>query len=509
MNILPVSQHGSLQSLLGQSSSTINTEQQDLLLANYNLPGLRVDGRMSAARRFFCLFVFFDLLFTSVFWIICVLIDGQSIKDGLIEEIVNYTFATSMFDMVVCSMIRFSLLLLVYALIHIQHYWMVAVTTMLSSAFYVAKSLLFEWKGSPDTGNSSSNYPFLVVLVLISFLLAWAEVWLIDFSVLPQEARAKNLIRALTSRGPGSVSGQQDATARLRDYISQCAAESVANFYSPLQSPYVFCQENVWLCLGVEALLRNYDLLRTPGWDHHSRTPAGDVITVRSSPAGRKIFRLAAPLKAPAQLIFKDVVDDAENMPSWNSALMAVRKVQSLSGSSDVVHQISADVSGLVKSRDFVMVRHWRRIQGGPLDEWTSCWISSVISIVHPQVPVDDRYVRGENGPGCWSFCESSGASSASECMFYWIMETDLKGWLPKRIVESAITSVMSEQVEALRRRAAALTQLKTQLTVNYPNLAQDDDNLLRAEVSNSFTSGANASQCNSNRNSSDDALLV
>jgi hypothetical protein len=63
--------------------------------------------------------------------------------------------------------------------------------------------------------------------------------------------------------------------------------------YPPPVQHESFCQENVWLCVGVEALLRNYDLLRTPGWDHHSRTPAGDVITVRSSPAGRKIFRLA------------------------------------------------------------------------------------------------------------------------------------------------------------------------------------------------------------------------
>ena len=60
----------------GQSSSSLNTNQQEILLANYNLPGFRIDGRMSAVRRFFCLFVTFDFLFTGLFWIICVLVSS-------------------------------------------------------------------------------------------------------------------------------------------------------------------------------------------------------------------------------------------------------------------------------------------------------------------------------------------------------------------------------------------------------------------------------------------------
>ena len=83
MNIIQPTQHGSIQSLIGHSTSSVNTDYQELLFANFNLPGLRVDGHVSAVRRFFCLFVTFYMLFTALFCIICVLMNGQSIKDGL------------------------------------------------------------------------------------------------------------------------------------------------------------------------------------------------------------------------------------------------------------------------------------------------------------------------------------------------------------------------------------------------------------------------------------------
>lgn len=38
------------------------------------LLGARTDGRMSVARRFFSLFVLFDLLLTGLTWLICVMV---------------------------------------------------------------------------------------------------------------------------------------------------------------------------------------------------------------------------------------------------------------------------------------------------------------------------------------------------------------------------------------------------------------------------------------------------
>lgn len=38
------------------------------------LGGYMQDGRMSVVRRFFCLFVTFDLVFVSLLWLICIVV---------------------------------------------------------------------------------------------------------------------------------------------------------------------------------------------------------------------------------------------------------------------------------------------------------------------------------------------------------------------------------------------------------------------------------------------------
>lgn len=92
------------------------------------------DGRISAVRRFFCLFVTFDFLFTALMWIICLVvikknnfdllyrtnffpfqISGENIQEMLIDQIVHYTIHGSLFDIVVMltlSQLSFKLSLL-------------------------------------------------------------------------------------------------------------------------------------------------------------------------------------------------------------------------------------------------------------------------------------------------------------------------------------------------------------------------------------------------------------
>ena len=61
INNMPVSLHDSVRH---------NEEYLHETLA----AGSSRDGRISAVRRFFCLFVTFDLLFTSLLWIICIIV---------------------------------------------------------------------------------------------------------------------------------------------------------------------------------------------------------------------------------------------------------------------------------------------------------------------------------------------------------------------------------------------------------------------------------------------------
>lgn len=60
----------SLESILTQSRSlnSVNVFSEDFIA------GYMHDGRMSVVRRFFCLFVTFDLIFISLLWIITIMV---------------------------------------------------------------------------------------------------------------------------------------------------------------------------------------------------------------------------------------------------------------------------------------------------------------------------------------------------------------------------------------------------------------------------------------------------
>lgn len=92
------------------------------------ISGFMEDGRMSVVRRFFCLFVTFDLIFISLLWLISVMITGDNIRHAFDNQIVHYSIYTSLFDIVMAAICRFTVLILFYALIYMNHWIIIAVS---------------------------------------------------------------------------------------------------------------------------------------------------------------------------------------------------------------------------------------------------------------------------------------------------------------------------------------------------------------------------------------------
>ncbi|XP_007177621.1 stAR-related lipid transfer protein 3 isoform X8 [Balaenoptera acutorostrata] len=91
-------------------------------LSSRFLPPPREKRRaISDVRRTFCLFVTFDLLFISLLWII-ELNTNTGIQKNLEQEIIQYSFKTSFFDIFVLAFFRFSGLLLGYAVLRLRHW---------------------------------------------------------------------------------------------------------------------------------------------------------------------------------------------------------------------------------------------------------------------------------------------------------------------------------------------------------------------------------------------------
>ncbi|XP_072455186.1 STARD3 N-terminal-like protein [Notamacropus eugenii] len=106
------------------------------------------------------------------------------------------------------AVFRFKVLILAYAVCRLRHWWAVALTTAVTSAFLLVKVIL---------SKLFSQGAFGYVLPIISFILEWIETWFLDFIVLPQEAEEDNrlllvqdaLERAALIQHPGGLSNGQ------------------------------------------------------------------------------------------------------------------------------------------------------------------------------------------------------------------------------------------------------------------------------------------------------------
>ncbi|KAM9258028.1 STARD3 N-terminal-like protein isoform 3-T3 [Cariama cristata] len=136
------------------------------------------------------------------------------IETTLQKEVLQYDYSSSYFDIFLLAVFRFKVLILAYAMCRLRHWWAIAFTTAVTSAFLLAKVIISQL---------FSQGAFGYVLPIISFILAWIETWFLDFKVLPQEAEEEN--RFLIA---------QDASERAA--LLHPGVLSDGQFYSPPES---------------------------------------------------------------------------------------------------------------------------------------------------------------------------------------------------------------------------------------------------------------------------------
>ncbi|XP_031535655.1 STARD3 N-terminal-like protein [Vicugna pacos] len=185
---------------------------------------------ISDVRRTFCLFVTFDLLFVTLLWIIELNVNG-GIENTLEKEVVQYDYYSSYFDIFLLAVFRFKVLILAYAVCRLRHWWAIALTTAVTSAFLLAKVIL---------SKLFSQGAFGYVLPIISFILAWIETWFLDFKVLPQEAEEENrllIVQDASERAaliPGGLSDGQFYSPPESEAGSENEAEEKQDSEKPL-----------------------------------------------------------------------------------------------------------------------------------------------------------------------------------------------------------------------------------------------------------------------------------
>ncbi|XP_058459866.1 steroidogenic acute regulatory protein-like [Malaya genurostris] len=553
------------------------------LLSDDFIAGYMDEGRMSVVRRFFCLFVTFDVVFVSLLWIICVVITGDNIMHALQSQVVHYTIYTSLFDVVITALIRFIFLTLFYGLCHLNHWIVIAFSTTGSCAFLIYKVFMYNWTATPQP-------VFEVLLVVISFVLAWGEAWFLDCRVIPQERYA--------SRYNAFIQSQAEArTPLLAQFLTSSlarATESVRNYYSPYDSIHNSEdeedeQDEEFKRMGTECVRKAYALLESNDWKLEKMTQDGDVIRSCTQDKLGKIYRLTGKIHYPARQLLQELYYKIEEIPNWNPTLLESKIIRKIDSHTDISYQATiGGGGGVVKSRDFVNLRCWhlcrdgRVIEGvdlypanpemgvltpvtedtdedndgpdGASDSDDECvlrhssstqitksssefklssnsvgnsneqqtktafatlskslgaqdfqhtgagassdpedvfsdaltepketedsdrasssrkrraaksteaqkggnvYVSAAISIEYPGAPVTNKYIRGENNVSCWAMREIE--NQKGHCIFEWLLCLDLKGFIPRYVLDTAYTTLMQDYMTHLRKYVVEL----------------------------------------------------
>ncbi|XP_046819300.1 steroidogenic acute regulatory protein-like isoform X1 [Vespa crabro] len=479
---------GSINSQRSSYTQQSLTRTSDIVLSEDLIAGARQDGKMSNVRRFFCLFVTFDLLLTVLMWLICTMIAGENLETAFINQIVHYHIKTSLFDIVVrirmTAICRFTVLLLFYALLHLNHWIIVALTTATTCAFLLAKVFLFDWLACKQP-------VFQVLLILTSFILSWAEAWFFDFRVIPQETHVINWIQNMsnTERAPliqadtvdphqySSIepsrtfytpvdspahSDTEDEFVRRQDAIRRISKTNEIFIPKPLpklttdklvmkhvSSPFNGEQRKHYIeeyKMTAETLLKNcYELLMSKEWKLETTTSKGDVVSYMQTnrPEG-KIMKITGIVDAPANMLINWLFDGVEAAPTWNKLVTESMKLQQIDENTDIVYQATGPQGGgLIGARDFIILRY-RNMYG-------NYYISSGMSVTLKSFPNRKNVTRGENGVSCWA-AEELADGDSSKCRFTWILNTNLKGWLPQKVVDRSLSTALVDFMSYLRK---------------------------------------------------------
>ncbi|GFN75973.1 star-related lipid transfer protein 3 [Plakobranchus ocellatus] len=467
----------------GIDSSSIDTRMME---------GAGEGAKLSSVRRTFLLYTLFDLGLMFILWVIYTQLIGEQGYKAFKEQVQQYNFKTSLFDCVMLSAYRVTILLLTYGLFRSSKCYMVAFCTAVTCVMLITKIFIFDFDGT-----RSRNNPLSYCLIIISFVISWSETWFVDFKMIPYEIKMRNKIASRFAPGYGStfIGAGRSRADDLRSIMTEDNT-----FYSPLDSPEGSDTEEDGTrrsssrqhrspqasCLGpafgirqdplgVEDLLTVdtikavedndyiklarhcfevlWTYLQSPEseWKLEKGTSVeeGLVHSKRVKGIG-KIFRLKCYIDMPQQELYDYINTKPEEQSDWNTTVKECRVLQVVDGHTDILYIVSNEQGGgAIQSRDFVTMRNWGQRDG--------IFLSSGMSVKHPDMPPQKSYIRGQNGMGGYVFAVHP--EDPDKTLFYWFMNTDIKGWFPQKLIDANLASVvvnfhhdLAKQVEKLKQ---------------------------------------------------------
>lgn len=199
---------------------------------------------------------------------------------------------------------------------------------------------------------------------------------------------------------------------------------------------------------GEDALNKAISILSDQeGWTVETVAANGDKVLSKVLPDVGKVFRLEVEVEQPPDSLYEELVGNMEQMADWNPNVKQVKILQKIGQDTMVTHEVSAETPGnVVGPRDFVSVRCAKR-------RGSTCFLAGM-STQHPNMPEQRGVVRGENGPTC--IVLKPCVTDLNKTKFTWLLSIDLKGWIPKTIINKVLSQTQMDFASHLRQRMAA-----------------------------------------------------
>ncbi|KAL4640026.1 steroidogenic acute regulatory protein, mitochondrial-like [Arapaima gigas] len=204
-------------------------------------------------------------------------------------------------------------------------------------------------------------------------------------------------------------------------------------------------EELAYVKQGQEALQKALEIIEDKtGWKIEISEEKGDVIYSKTLPGSRKVFRLEAVLDASPEELYDHLFLKVEKMKQWNPNIQNIKVLKQIGDSTMVTHEVSAETAGnLVGQRDFLSVRHCSKQK--------SCIYLAGMATELDSFPPQKGFVsRAQDGPTCIIIQPTGDNTGRSR--FTWLLNMDLKGWLPKSIVNQALPRAQVDFTCYLRR---------------------------------------------------------
>uniref|UniRef100_A0A3B1IP57 START domain-containing protein 1 n=1 Tax=Astyanax mexicanus TaxID=7994 RepID=A0A3B1IP57_ASTMX len=198
---------------------------------------------------------------------------------------------------------------------------------------------------------------------------------------------------------------------------------------------------------GQQALQTALEIVQdAEGW-RMEMSESGDTIYSKVLHGNRKVFRLEAELEASPEELYDILFVKVEEMHQWNPSIRHIKILKHVGQETKITHEVSAETVGnLIGQRDFLSVRHSLKMQ--------NCIYLGGAATHLESFPPHPEFVRAEDGPTCIIIRPSPNGTGKSR--FTWLLNMDVKGWIPKSLVNQALPRAQVDFTAHLRRRLAA-----------------------------------------------------